>query len=39
MQEVWDNSKKYNIHVMGISRVDTREKGPENILKKTGTLM
>lgn len=26
--------QKYNIHVMGISRVDTREKGPENILKR-----
>ena len=39
MQEVWDNYKKYNMRVMGMSRVDTQEKGPENILKMTRTLM
>ena len=39
MQEVWDNYKKYNMRVMGMSRLDTQEKGPENILKMTRTLM
>lgn len=39
MQEVWDKYKKYNIHVMGLSRVDPQEKGPEDILKTTRTLM
>lgn len=34
VQELWDNYKRYNIHVMGIPEGEEAEKGIEAIVKQ-----